>query len=174
LHVVWQDDRSGSNDIYYNYSTNAGKDWAEDTRLNDWSFSSERPFIAVSDTVLHVIWFDYRDANYEIYYKRNPPGNNFGIKDDLVKNARGQVSIYPNPASRQLTVGSSQFAVPSSQAAVRLSIVDLYGREIKGFPDISSFPYTMDISGLRNGLYFLRVTGEEGETGSAKFLKMAE
>ena len=96
-------------------------------------------------------------------------------------------NLYPNPASRQLTVDSWQLAVRSSQSAaehsdvptwsesaVRISIVDLYGREIKEFPDISSFPCTLDISDLTNGLYILRIINEDGKSGSAKFLKIAE
>jgi len=178
LHVVWQDDRSGLNDVYYNYSTNGGKNWAEDTKLNDWSYSSERPFIDASDSVLHVIWCDFRDGNYEIYYKRNPTG---GIPVAIDENTENiSTVIYPNPASRQLTVGQldnwivGQLAVDGRRSAVRLSIVDLYGREIKAFRNISSFPYMIDISDLSDGVYLLRVMDEEGRSGSAKFLKIAE
>lgn len=84
------------------------------------------------------------------------------------------VTVYPNPASRQLTVDSRQFPVRSSQSAARISIVDLYGREIKAFGNISSFPYRIDISDLSDGVYLLRIISEEGISGSAKFLKIAE
>jgi hypothetical protein len=175
LHVVWQD----FPDIFYSYSTDGGDTWAEVAKLNDFSYSTTLPFIAVSDPVLHVVWCDWRNFNYEIYYKRNPTGGVFvGLEDEMLSNSGEQISIYPNPASRQLTVGSGAKRSPErsegSRSAVRLSIVDLYGREIKEFPGISSFPYTMDISSLRNGLYFLRVKNDEGKSGSAKFLKIDE
>jgi hypothetical protein len=74
--------------------------------------------------------------------------------------------IYPNPARRQLTVDSRQ-------SAVRLSIVDIYGREIKDLGKISSFPYQIEISSLPDGLYFLRGVYENGTTFSFKFLKIS-
>ncbi len=168
LHLVWQDSRNGFYDIFYNYSTDGGETWATDTQLNDFSYSSQRPFIAVSDSVLHVLWQDYRDFNYEIYYKRNPTGGVFvGIPEIEMQNC-----IYPNPASRQLTIGQS--AVGSQRSAVRISIIDLYGRELKAFGKISSFPYHADISDLQNGVYLLRVITEEGVSSSVKFLKINE
>jgi hypothetical protein len=182
LHVVWQDNRNGVPDIFYNYSTDGGKTWNEDTRLNDWSWSSERPFIAISDTVLHVIWQDYRDGNYEIYYKRNPTGNlPVSIEDEPSLPSGGQLSVYPNPASKQLTVSSQQSAIINQQSeinnlksAINLSIVDIYGRTIKEIGDVPSFPYQLDISDLTDGIYILRINDKEGSLTSTKFLKISE
>lgn len=168
IHIVWTDYRNGLPDIFYSYSAWGGEIWAPGTKLNDFSSSSTHPFIAVSDTILHVVWFDYRDGNYEIYYKRNPTGGApFGIENAPLPGSKGMVSISPNPASRQLTVGSRQ-------SSVRLSIVDLYGREIKEFGNVSSFPYLIDISDLSDGVFLLRVMDDEGKSGFVKFLKIAE
>jgi hypothetical protein len=174
LFVSWEDSRDGNHEIYYKTSMDGGDTWGADTRLTEDAAGSSRPFIVASGPQLNVIWYDFRDGNYEIYYKRDPTGNTgVGIEDQPVKSSNGRISVYPNPASRQLTVGQlDNWKI--GQLAVRLSIVDLYGREIKESQDISSFPYTIDISGLMNGLYFLRVMGEEGITGSAKFLKINE
>jgi hypothetical protein len=181
VHIVWWDYRDGNAEIYYKCSTDAGSKWGTDTRLTDNYADSYRASLAVSDSIVHVVWQDSRDGNDEIYYKRNPTGGVFvGLENELLSNSGEQISIYPNPASRQLTVGRLDGWTVGQldnwtigQLAVNLSIVDLYGREIKEFQGISSFPYTMDISDLRNGLYFLRVTGEDGKSGSAKFLKIA-
>jgi hypothetical protein len=84
-----------------------------------------------------------------------------------------QTVIYPNPASRLLTVGQlDNWTV--GQSAARLSIFDLYGREIKDLGKISSFPYHIDITGLPDGVYILRCTDEKGIYFSLKFLKIAE
>jgi hypothetical protein len=179
VHLVWFDYRDGNAEIYYKCSTDAGSEWGADTRLTDNNADSHGASVAVSDSIVHVVWQDGRNGNNEIYYKRNPTG---GIPVAIDENNENiSPVVYPNPASRQLTVGSSQFAVPrrqfqggSSKAAVRLSIVDLYGREVKAFADISSFPYQLDISDLRDGVYFLRMVNEEGKSGSVKFLKIAE
>jgi hypothetical protein len=50
--------------------------------------------------------------------------------------------------------------------------VDIFGREIVEFKNISSFPCQLDISDLRNGVYFLRVINAEGKSGSVKFFKI--
>ncbi len=173
LHVVWQDNRSGYYDIYYNYSLDGGKTWLQETQLNDYFYRAERPFIAVSDSVLHVIWRDLRDENYEIYYKRNPTGGMpVGTEDVPSLASGGQLSVYPNPASRQLTVERS--AVGGQRSAVRLSILDLCGREIKEFENISSFPYPADISDLFDGVYILRIMDDSCNSGSMKFMKVSE
>jgi len=73
--VIWQDYRDGNGEIYYKRSTDAGLNWEADTRLTNNSANSWYPCISVSDSVVHVVWYDDRDGNNEIYYKRNPTGN---------------------------------------------------------------------------------------------------
>jgi hypothetical protein len=174
LFVVWVDNSDGNEEIYYKYSTDGGENWEPDIRLTDDPAVSNYPDVSVCGIQVNAIWNDFRDGNYEIYYKRDPTGNFIvGLEDESMVSSGRLISVYPNPASRQLTVGQlDNWTI--GELAVKLSIVDLYGREIKEFKDVSLFPYTMDISGLRNGLYFLRVTGEEGKIGTVKFLKMAE
>lgn len=75
VHVVWQDNRDGNDEIYYKYSTNQGSTWSADTRLTNDIHWSIFPSISVADTMVHVVWTDDRDGNPEIYYKRNPTGN---------------------------------------------------------------------------------------------------
>lgn len=168
VHIVWYDKRDGNDEIYYKQSTDGGINWGEDLRLTNAIFTSQQPSVAVSDSIIHVVWNDDREMNNEIYYKRNPTGNILvGIENELSGDSEQQINIYPNPASRKLTV-------VSRQSSVRLSIMDLYGREIKEFANISSFPYQVDISNLSDGVYLLRIESEEGESGSAKFLKIDE
>jgi hypothetical protein len=72
VHIVWQDYRDGNFEIYYKRSTDGGSSWGADTRLTNNPAVSIRPSISVSGQVVHVVWTDTRDGNYEIYYKRNP------------------------------------------------------------------------------------------------------
>ncbi len=70
LHVVWYDNRDGSDEIYYkNYTSTGG--WSSDVRLTDNASASRTPRIAIDSTNnnLHVVWYDNRDGNEEIYYK---------------------------------------------------------------------------------------------------------
>jgi hypothetical protein len=80
-------------------------------------------------------------------------------------------TVYPNPASWQLTIGQlDSWAV--GQSAVRLSIVDLFGREIKDFGNVSSLPHQVDISDLTDGVYLLRISDGDKVVGTVKFLKI--
>jgi hypothetical protein len=88
VHVVWQDYRDGNYEIYYKRSTNAGVSWEADTRLTSYSSYSENPSVSVSGQVVHVVWRDQRDGNYEIYYKRSTDaGVSWGADTRLTNNS---------------------------------------------------------------------------------------
>jgi Secretion system C-terminal sorting domain/BNR repeat-like domain len=73
VHVVWHDNRYSTNDyeIFYKRSTDGGMTWGADTRLTNDPNDSEYPTIATSGSLVHVVWDDNRDGNYEIYYKES-------------------------------------------------------------------------------------------------------
>jgi len=69
VHIVWHDQRDGNTDIFYKRSCSGGTIWEDDTNLTANIYNSNIPSLAVSDSMIHVVWYDYRDGNYEIYYK---------------------------------------------------------------------------------------------------------
>lgn len=71
VHVVWHDNRDGNTEIYYKRSTDNGATWEADTRLTDDASWSERPSVAVIDSIIHVAWYDGRVGPPRIYYKRS-------------------------------------------------------------------------------------------------------
>ncbi len=71
IHVVWVDDRDGNDEIYYKRSLDNGGIWGSDTRLTDQDDGSRIPSVAVSGDNIHVVWYDNRDTDFEIYYKRS-------------------------------------------------------------------------------------------------------
>ncbi len=71
VHIVWQDNRDGNYEVYYKRSADGGVSWGADTRLTNNPSYASPPSIAVSDSILHVVWNDNRDGNIEIYYKRS-------------------------------------------------------------------------------------------------------
>jgi PKD repeat protein len=84
LFVVWVDDSDGNQEIYYKHSPDKGITWEPDERLTNNNNVSNYPFLAISDCSVHVIWYDFRDGNYEIYYKRNPTGWDILTADFIV------------------------------------------------------------------------------------------
>lgn len=82
--VVWNDSRDGNQEIYYKYSTDGGMNWNADVRLTNNTSTSQYPSIAISGSVVHTVWYDNRDGNNEIYYKRSTNGGvNWGADTRL-------------------------------------------------------------------------------------------
>lgn len=97
VHVVWEESRDGNTEIYYKRSLNGGINWGADIRLTNNTGGSSSPSIAVSDSSIHVVWYDSRDGGYEIYYKRSiDGGGNWGPDTRLTNNSA--TSWYPSIA----------------------------------------------------------------------------
>ena len=140
VHVVWQDYRDGNYEIYYKRSTDGGVSWGADTRLTNNTAVSEYPSVAVSGSVVHVVWMDDRDGNEEIYYKRDPTGN-VGIQNISIE-IPSEFSLsqnYPNPFN-QLAPGM--------------------------------YEVVWNASGFSSGVYFYKlITGEFSETKRMVLIK---
>lgn len=87
------------------------------------------------------------------------------------QNSQAAIIVYPNPAVSQLTVGSSQFADGDPQPA-SLIIYDLLGRMVKSVTNIPGLPFQLNITTLQPGVYHVKVKLENGQSASAKFLKV--
>ena len=95
VHVVWEDTRDGNSEIYYKRSTDGGSNWGPDARLTNDPLESKLPCVSVSGSIVHVVWNDYRDVNYEIYYKRSTDGGaSWGADTRLTNNTA--YSEYPS------------------------------------------------------------------------------
>ncbi len=95
VHIVWLDYRDGNAEIYYKRSTDEGSTWEADLRLTNNTFDSQSPSLSVSGQFLHTVWYDNRDGNYEIYYKRSTDGGVSWGTDTRLTNNTGQ-SWYPS------------------------------------------------------------------------------
>jgi hypothetical protein len=91
--------------------------------------------------------------------------NPVGLDPEKQTEENPQVFLYPNPASKIVTI-------LSRQPLERIAVTDLSGRTMMIFSDIGSFPFTINISDLDDGLYFFRIINTKGETNSIKFLKI--
>ena len=97
VHVAWIDRRPGNQEIYYKRSTDNGANWGADTRLTNDADMSWFPSVAVSGSNVHMVWQDYRNNNYEVYYKRSQDnGATWGADTRLTNSAAW--SWYPAAA----------------------------------------------------------------------------
>jgi hypothetical protein len=75
LHLVWYDDKSGDQEIYYKKSTDGGSTWTSPKRLTWMTGSSFNPRVRVdSQENIHVVWVDDYPGHNEIYYKQSTDG----------------------------------------------------------------------------------------------------
>ncbi|MBE2218396.1 MAG: T9SS type A sorting domain-containing protein [Ignavibacteria bacterium] len=74
LHLAWSDARNGDIEIYYKQSTDQGITWGSDIRITNNPGGSYKPSISVSGSLVALAWYDTRDANDEIYFKRSTNG----------------------------------------------------------------------------------------------------
>ncbi|HEY5125564.1 MAG TPA: exo-alpha-sialidase [Ignavibacteria bacterium] len=95
VHVSWHDMRDGNREIYYKRSTDGGTSWGSDVRLTNDTAYSYYSSIGVSGSVVHIVWSDFRDSDYEIYYKRSTDGGSSWGSDTRLTNALGE-SGYPS------------------------------------------------------------------------------
>ncbi len=131
---------------------------------------SNRPSTTVSGPVVHVLWMDFRDENFEIYYKRNPTGNPFGIQP-ISSEIPKQFSLsqnYPNPFNP-----SSKFKVQISKLSnVKIVVYDSAGREIETLVDEQLKPGTYEVnwnaSGYSSGVYFYQLTARQNAGSSTE------
>jgi len=101
IHVVWYDYRDGNAEIYTKRSTDGGTTWGADTRLTNNSAESQLSSVVVSGSNVHVVWYDTRDGNGEIYYKRSPDGGtSWGADTRLTNNSAS--SLRPSVAASGL------------------------------------------------------------------------
>jgi hypothetical protein len=97
IHVVWHDDRDGNTEIYYKRSTDYGTTWGPDTRITTDASWSERPSVAVNDSVVHVAWYDGRLGPPRIFYKHSlDNGTTWG--SDVALTPTAGVGYHPSVA----------------------------------------------------------------------------
>lgn len=68
--IAWFDERDGDFEIYAKHSPDGGETWGEDVRLTSAPGASMLVSLAAAGGDLYALWYDERDGNPEIYFKR--------------------------------------------------------------------------------------------------------
>ena len=80
-----------------------------------------------------------------------PQTTNVGIENYLINS----VILFPNPAKEVINVQCTMYNVQS------VEVIDVYGKVINSL-NVTENPTRINVSGLANGMYFVRVTTEMG------------
>jgi hypothetical protein len=81
--------------------------------------------------------------------------------------SNNKLSVYPNPATNQLTIHANQFSINS------IKITNLLGQEqlVNQHLNKSTLDTIINVSSLPNGIYFIKAIDEKGNLISSKFTK---
>jgi len=71
-----------------------------------------------------------------------------------IKNYEDYITVYPNPAKDELRIENGELRIEN------VEIFDIYGRKILHSP--LSILHSIDVSGLTNGIYFVKIATERG------------
>jgi len=94
VHLVWVDQRSGSQQIWTKRYV-PGSGWTAEEQLVFSSGAASAPSIN-SDyhSHMHLVWQDNRDGNQEVYYKEYVPGTGWGVDTRVTVNSTSQIQPY--------------------------------------------------------------------------------
>lgn len=121
------------------------------------------------DGEVSIYYAVYNDANFiQTLILTNPDGyeahyNNVHLSTTDFKSL--SFSVSPNPVSDQLLIRLED--VPTS---VKLEIYDMHGRVIHRL-DVYEAEIQLGVSEYSSGVYFIKLTGDSGNTQVAKFVK---
>jgi hypothetical protein len=158
IHIVW-DAAYDDKDIYYINSTDAGGNWSAPLRISvDDAFDSLWPKIDVYNNIIHTAWYDKRDSNWEIYYKRSP---DFPLDTDppIPSNETPPPDSYKDAPGTEVSVHVTD---PSS---VNESTIQLYVNGSLVFPTLTpitdGYNVSYDSGGFGPGIVTCRIVADD-------------
>lgn len=101
VYMVWQDERNGNWDIYFAKSTDGGKSFGTNIRVNDDTSTSNQgtPSITIDKNEdIYIVWADERNGNYDIYFSKSTNGGesfntNVRVNDDTGSSSQSAPSL---------------------------------------------------------------------------------
>lgn len=119
-------------EVYYRRSTDGGQNWEPTTRMTNAPLPSARPNIALVGNYLHLVWFDYRDGNAEIYYKHSPDAGTNWMPEERLTVSPGD-SLHPMIAVNSGSAHVSWFDTRDGNS-------EIYYKQLRQSSNLRSLP----------------------------------
>jgi hypothetical protein len=143
VHAAFRVLSAGHLFIAYCGSTDNGQTWSAETALTT-ADGMGTPGLVAAGSRAHIVLYDNRDGNFEIYYKRNLTAG--GVEETMNK-GRGTLRVGPTIVRGVLFLSSSLLSAPSS-------LLSIDGRKV-----LDLHVGANGVSSLAPGVYFVRTAG---------------
>ena len=141
VHVAYRAFPAGQSVINYRGSTDNGQTWLPETALTTVA-GNGTAVLAATGSRAHLLFYDNRDGNFEMYYKRNLTA---GGVEETMKDERGTMNVGPTLVRGVLNLPSAIYNLQSEMA-----LLDVSGRTVLALHSGAN-----DVSRLAPGVYFV-------------------
>jgi hypothetical protein len=163
LHGIHGNSVGGITEVLYSRSRNYAVTWDTCTISPIDGINSDWPYIALSDTMVHVLWRDFEPGNAEIYYRHSSVFTS--ISENRQDNKLSSFAIYPQPAKDIVYIITS-----NSTNKIGIKFYDISGKFIQGHSlHTNNKIIPVDIRNLPAGIYFV-ITESGGERSCQKMI----
>ena len=150
VHAAFRVLSAGHFFIAYCGSTDNGLTWSAETALTT-ADGMGTAALAAAGSIAHLILYDNRDGNFEIYYKRNPTA---GGVEETKNEERGTRNIGPTIVRGALFLSEARGERRDARGGLRVAsyeLLDISGRKV-----FALHAGANDVSRLAPGVYFVR------------------
>ena len=80
------------------------------------------------------------------------------LKTPLLAEGGEEIILFPNPSKNSITLKSND-----EVKLQKVSVLNIFGQEVRSYDSLVNSNQIMDVSGLPNGLYFVQIATEKGK-----------
>jgi hypothetical protein len=128
--------------------------------MSDYMFADQRSAEVSANTFYKLRMID-NDGNYTW-------SSIIQIRTEATGTKATVTSVYPNPTRGLLNV-----SLTATDSDFSVDVMDMFGKTVQsyGAADISNSILSLDLTGMSNGVYFIKVINSDGSSASSKFIK---
>ncbi len=97
LYLVWADDRSGRDRVYFRSQSSQTGEWSEDIQLSGEGRATRAPAIAVGENTVHAVWQEWFNGDWTIYYRQRDANGQWS-EPEVVPGTGGGITWEPEVA----------------------------------------------------------------------------